>query len=458
MSKVKQCRACGSTALTAAFTVEASIRPRPTSRKPRDVTFALCDPAKDSNACGLLQRQSPDPVAPGRRAPSSAYRSNRSHLRAVATEALETISGRDCAALDIGCDDGTLLSYYPRWVDRVGLDADPRVEQIGDWAQTARASFGTREADTFLGTRRFDIITAVSVLERETAPAALFEAVRKRLSADGVFVVETPYAPMALARTATDAFVTGAEAVYSLTVLEGLARAAGLKIFRCVLTDSAGGSIRAFMTHDGVETYDFDPWFDRLARLWDEENALALRAPVSYRAFESRAQAARRQFAAVMASIADRGETVFLLGAGPEAAALYDWAGEAAPAIVAAVAPVGGGADAGDAGRPSSPTLCPGGPPVISEAACRAAEPAYLLAPASLKREMLERWRDAVQRGAHLILPTPEPHLVHVGNYAVEYGKALAGGDNAGEVETLHAILAAAGGPRLVSDRAQAAS
>jgi hypothetical protein len=120
----------------------------------------------------------------------------------------------------------------------------------------------------------------------------------------------------------------------------------------------------------------------------------------------------------------------------------YAWAGKGARAIEAAV---------GDAAPGSR--LATGGPPIVSEAESRSVEPDCLIAPATLKREMLERWRERILVGAKLIFATPRPHMVNAGNYASEFGKSLTGGDGGGGSENLRSILRAAGGLRLVADR-----
>lgn len=447
MEKITQCRACGSTALTPAFTLENMAYFEDGKRVDGPLEYVLCDGAEDANACGLLQTSDGRATRFRRVTPSSAYRSNRSHLRAIATEALETISGRDCRALDIGCNDGTLLSFYPRWVERFGIDASDIVEGVGAWATTKRMSFPSASFKQAHEDKKFDIITAVSVLEQTSDPQAFFKELKSLLEVDGVIVIETLYAPMALARTGFDAFVAGAEAVYSLSVLERLARDNGFKIFRGALTDKEGGSIRLFLTHADQDAYDFDPWYERLARLWDEENALALRALQPYQAFENRAIAARDRFQQLLASLKDAGETAHILSDGAQAIALYNWAQDDGGVITAAISQ-----------RPSAsaPYLCEHGPIVLSEAEGRAAEADYLIAPAPLKREFLERWREAIMLGARMIVVTPEPHIIEASNYAAEFGKSLAGGDTSGEVETLHAILSAAGGPRLIAARQEA--
>ncbi len=444
MEQITKCRACGSTALTPAFTLDDMAHFENGKRVEGPVDFVLCDGADDAHACGLLQASNERSSLFRRVSASSAYRSNRSHLRSVATEALETISGRDCTALDIGCNDGTLLSFYPRWVERFGIDSSEIVESVGAWATTMRTNFPSPEFEKAYGDKKFDLITAVSILEQISDPQAFFQRLKSSLTQDGVLVIETLYAPMALARAGFDAFVSGAEAVYSLSVLERLARDNGLKIFRGALTDKEGGSIRLFLTHAGQDAYDFDPWYERLARLWDEENALALRALQPYQAFENRAVAARASFQHLLSSLKDAGETAHLLSDGAHAIALYNWAQDDGAVITAAISQ-----------RPtaSSPYLCDDGPIVLSEAEGRAAEADYLIAPAPYKREFLERWREAIMLGARIIVATPEPHIVDASNYAAEFGKALSGGDSSGEVETLHAILSAAGRPRLIAAR-----
>lgn len=403
--------------------------------------YLLCDPSRDARACGLLQAAvTGDNVSAE---PSARHSSTRDHLRAAATEALEIISGRDCAALDIGCNDGTLLSFYPRWVERHGIDPSTFVDEIGDWAWTAKAAFPSEEIDAALGAKKFDIITAISVLEFSDNPRDIIARIKSLLTDDGVFVLETLYSPMALTRNSIEALQSGVSAMYTLSVLEWLVREAGMKIFKGALTGKEGGSIRLFITHAENNEFDFDPWYERLARLWDEENALAMRAVQPYQSYEQRVEAVRRAFITMIEEIAARGESVHVLGADAQTEALLLWAGQATKVVTAAV-------DTAEARLRQR--LGEKGPRIISETDSRAAEPDYYIAPTRYKREILERWREAILLGAKVIFVTPTPHVVHATNYASEYGKAISGGDGPGGVETLRAILAAAGGPRLIAD------
>jgi len=447
VKKITECRACGSRALSPAFAINglgAYGRAAAGGRGGAGVEFVFCDPSLDAMACGLLQNAHAEREAPRRGAPSGTYRTVRSSLRSLATEALEMISGRDCAALDIGCSDGSLLSFYPRWVERHGVDIADDVDLIGQWAWTAKAAFPSAELDRSFAAKKFDIISAANVLEEIEAPRAFFARIKALLAPDGVLALETLYAPMTLTRNAAASFASGVAAVYSLGVLERIVRDSGLKIVRGALTDKDGGSIRLYVTHDTVAAYDFDPWLERLATIWDEENALAMRSRHPYLAFESRLSELRTRFATIVSDAAKRGETIHLCGPQSEARFLLAWMGGVASAVDALAAP----------GQPRGERLA-GGQAIISEQESRLQEPDLLIASASLRREMLERWRDQIMKGMKLVFAAPTPIVIDSANFAAEFGKALGDAEGAGGAENLRSILAAAGGLRLVSDTAR---
>jgi len=448
--KIKSCRVCGSKALSPIFIQSEntfSLFEKRTAPPGNPEKFVLCDPTLDAKACGLVQREALNIETQFPEIPSNTFRINRDHLRAAATEALELISGRDCSALDIGCNDGTLLSYFPRWVDRFGVDSDPSIETIGEWAWTAQCEFPSTDIDKAFGTKTFDIITCISTFETINDPSLLLDAVKERLVNDGVFVLETLYAPMLMANNNIEALTSNITALYSLGVIEQLVREKGLKIFRGALTNKEGGSIRLFITHDDVTEYDFDPWSERLARLWDEETVLALRDRAPYQAFTNRSQDVYLGFQAMLERIEKRAESIYILGTDQQAEILLNWAGPFKKLITHAVEISPSQRQANNQSGFQNHNLR-----VITESECRAMEPDYLLVPAKLKREMLEYWRESIQAGGKIIFMSPEPHIVDSSNYTSEYGKTLSAGDSPAGVETLRGILHAVGGPRLISN------
>src|SRR5205085_808764 len=87
------------------------------------LTLVRCDPTRDESACGLLQME--HTVPPEVLYSSYWYRSGtnqtmRDHLHAIVTTSLALLNRTSGIALDIGCNDGTLLSNYPDAFLRLG--------------------------------------------------------------------------------------------------------------------------------------------------------------------------------------------------------------------------------------------------------------------------------------------------------------------------------------------------
>ena len=118
------CRVCGSTQLKKVIDLGPQylqgsfIKPgkeMPSNRK-INCTLVRCNPEKDENACGLLQME--HSVPPEILYASYWYRSGtnntmRTHLKGITEAVVPLFNRSDLRVLDIGCNDGTLLGFYP---------------------------------------------------------------------------------------------------------------------------------------------------------------------------------------------------------------------------------------------------------------------------------------------------------------------------------------------------------
>ncbi|WP_031550041.1 class I SAM-dependent methyltransferase [Parvularcula oceani] len=420
--RIATCRACEGTELTEAFAL------------PGEGPWVFCGDGEGHHGCGLLQRATMCPDAPLAPAPEPSW-TEQHRLRAAAHQALEMLTTRDGCALDIGCGNGSLLSAYPRWIAPIGLD--PRLSASGpqDWGFGLAEDFATQEGQAALdeaGFGTFDLITAIGALEREEDPLAFLMRAKSRLADDGVLVLETPYAVLALTKTLGSAFHDEARAVYMLSVLERLSRAAGLRIVRGSMTETSGGSIRLFLTHSDYSGHDYAPWTEGLAKLWDEEASLALHGHPPYRAFAARHARRAEEAADIAAEMQRRFEHAYVLDGGPRVAAMLRQAGLTQDLVTAVV----------------DGQALPGIEAVSDEAAQQAL-PDVLIAPAWRRREALEQWHAFIMGGGRLIFLEPEISVVCAANYAAELGRALAVTDGPGSVESLHAVLSAMRKPAL---------
>ena len=416
------CRLCGGKHLSPAFTLDTQN------------AWVYCGDNKGENGCGLLQRATVGTEELGSSSLNLSW-TEQYRLRDVVGSVLEMISTREGHALDLGCGDGDLLSAYPRWVAPVGLDE--RLEWAGptDWGTGIAADLLDEECQARLleeATDGYDVITAIGYLETQNDPRAVFEAARGLLVEDGVFVIETPYAALALTRTLASPFHADANAIYSLAQLEKLARGAGFRIIRGTMTERAAGSIRLFMVHEDYRGHDYEPWLDHLARLWDEECSLALTGRQAVGAYSMRLAARHREIASMRDAMIRADEHAYVLGTDAPVFATLSAADFGYDVISAHIGAV-----------PRE-----GFPEVITEDMAQDAPADVLIAPAWRRRETLERWYDQIMAGMRVVFFEPELTVVTRENYAAELGRALAVTDGPGSVETLRAALAAMRGGR----------
>ena len=418
------CRACGAQALTPILKLEG------------DDGYVLCDPSKDINACGLVQRQHRSQAKAQAPAPTTQIEKHRQ--RSLVSEVMEMLSTRDGHALQIECGDGSLLSQFPRWIETHGTAEIPNAS-LNEEVMSGRfpSKNLVRRLKMKVGAGGFDVITCVDQFAKSDDARSWFEGVAFLLAHDGVFVLETPYLSLALMRNAIEQFHHQANAIYSLSVLERLANATGLKIVRGAMSETAGGSLRVFFCHQDYEGFDFVPWLDQLARLWDEEASLNLVSRQPYQAMIHRVNANRQQLESLIREMKNYGEHAHILGADERMQKLLSYYAldqEVVSAVVDnhRVGPIGD-------------------IEVICESESRAAIPDLYIAPSHARREILESWRDEIFAGARIVFLSPEFEVVTRENYATALGKCLAITDGPGSVETLRNVLMAVRRPQLVT-------
>src|SRR3954469_5313966 len=135
------CRVCGSSSLTPVIDLGPQylqgsfIKPGKEMPSHRKINCSLvrCNPQIDENACGLLQME--HSVPPEILYAAYWYRSGtnntmRTHLRGIAEEAAALIGRPQARVLDIGCNDGTLLGYYPTTFQKFGVDPSDVAQEI----------------------------------------------------------------------------------------------------------------------------------------------------------------------------------------------------------------------------------------------------------------------------------------------------------------------------------------
>jgi len=411
----KTCRACGAAALTKVIDLGEQhiqgvfIKPGEEMPPMRRVALDLirCDPTRDERACGLLQTSVT--VPPEILYHRYWYRSGtnstmRDHLRGVAEEVASLLGRQGARVLDIGCNDGTLLGWYPATFERYGIDPSDAVESIGEGIAVVRDRFPSAELTQRAGGARFDAITSIAMLYDLEDPVAFVGAIRDALAPDGVWLFEMSYMPTMLEMNAYDVICHEHLEYYSLAVIEFVLAAAGLKVFKVQLDDVNGGSIRCFATHAGNFRWSDSSFRDGLHALRSREFDMQLDTDRPYRDFQDRVNAHRVEFSRIVKDLKREGKRLHVYGASTKGNTLLQFCG-----IDSSVIECAADRNPDKHGARTIGTDIP----IVSEEESRRMRPDYyVVLPWHFRREFLERERAALESGIRMIFPLPEIEIV----------------------------------------------
>ncbi len=387
----------------------------------RKIPTALvrCDVTRSEDACGLLQlaHSLPSEILYA----NYWYRSGtnetmRNHLKSIVDSALALLPSGNRRVLDIGCNDGTLLRFYPESFDRYGVDPSDIAREIKAPITVISSVFPSRIATETIGNKKFDIVTSIAMFYDLESPIDFARSIAEILSQEGIWILEMSYLPLMLKQNSFDTICHEHLEYYSLAVLEYIARKAGLRVFRAVLNDINGGSIRLYLTHAGNSRYDTVESKEFLRSLNIREFELELDTDRPYLAFQHRIEKVREDIIGLLKKAKAEKKVVHLYGASTKGNVLLQWCGITTDLVACA-------ADR-NPGKHGARTLGTD-IPIVSEEESRTAKPDYyLVLPWHFKAEFLERERAAILNGTAMIFPLPDVLVVDAKNIDAEIEKA----------------------------------
>jgi len=405
------CRVCGSTALRKVIDLgeqhlQGSFRkegiPDPPNRRIPCVLMR-CNPQEDENGCGLLQMQ--HSVPPEILYSSYWYRSgtNRTmteHLEGIVLQSVAMHDGKPGRALDIGCNDGTMLRKYPTGWKLTGIDPSdiphPEIEGI----EIIKSLFPSPR----ITNTDFNIITSIAMFYDLESPVDFVNAVACSLAWDGVWVVEMSYMPRMLELNSYDTICHEHLEYYSLAVIENICRRAAMKVVRAELNESNGGSIRCFVAHQECQKYDRPEWQTGVQALRVREFDKRLDTDKPYCSFQERIETHRDELLTLLRALRAEGKRIHLYGASTKGNTILQWCGIDSRLVECAA----------DRNPEKDGAFTLGTDiPIVSEEKSRAMKPdAYLVLPWHFRKEFLEREQKFLNDGGRFIFPLPAVEVV----------------------------------------------
>lgn len=414
------CRVCGSPHLEqlidlgdqflqGSFVKEGSANP-PLRKIP--MRLVRCDVTRNEGACGLLQLAHSVPAEilyANYWYRSGTNQTMRSHLGDIAGSVVKLLPPVNNRVLDIGCNDGTLLGHYPDNYTKFGVDPSDIAMTIKPPATVISSTFPSEELNRVISPGSLSAVTSIAMYYDLEDPVEFARQIRRLLRPDGIWVVEMSYLPMMLKQKSFDTICHEHLEYYSLAVLEGIAARAGMRVFKAVLNDINGGSIRLYLTHADNPAFGDEESAAFLKMLRVREFDLALDTSVPYRKFQQDVEGIRNTLQSMFHEFRRRGERVHVYGASTKGNVLLQWCGLDSSWIECAADrnPDKNGA------RTLGTNI-----PIVSEEISRAMAPDYyLVLPWHFKAEFLQREKAAIMAGTKMIFPLPEVSVVSAANF-----------------------------------------
>ena len=404
------CRVCGSSSLKQVvdlgpqYLQGSFVKPgkeMPSTRK-IPCTLVRCNPEVDEHACGLLQME--HSVPPEILYAAYWYRSGtnntmRNHLKSIVDSVTPIIENNKAVVLDIGCNDGTLLNYYPETYKKFGVDPSDVAQEVEN-ATVVQDIFPSDRLNVALKGSKVDIITSIAMFYDLEDPVQFVKNIKGVLSEKGVWVVEMSYMPAMLELDSYDTICHEHLEYYSFALLEKICAMAGMKIFKILFNDINGGSIRCYVTHGDNASYDTSEAYKLISATRQKEFDMELDTDKPYMAFNARINKLKSELYGLLLTYKKEGKRIHIYGASTKGNTILQWCGIDSTQI-----------DFAAERNPDKYGAYTLGTniPIISEEESRAMNPDYyLVLPWHFKEEFLEREKETLAKGIGLIFPLPK--------------------------------------------------
>lgn len=416
--RIARCRICGNPSFEPVIDLGAQAlaslfddgRAHNQLATPIPLDLVRCSAKDRPDACGFVQLR--HTVPPELMFRDYGYRSGinttmRTHLQGLAWEVESEIRlGEGDIVLDIGANDGTLLSVY----------RSPGIRCAGFEPSDVRPAgreHGIRYIPTFFQAAEFEkafpgekarVITSIAMFYDIDDPASFCRDVARILAPDGLWVIEMGYWGAALDNAGFDSICHEHLGYYTLTTLRWLARSAGFELYDVSFNASNGGSVRAYLTPRGSPRPVPPENRARIeSALWREKER-GYTSSSRHEEFRSRAEGIRHGLRWILEEALSQGKKVYGYGASTKGNVLLQYC-RLGPGEIRAIA---------DRNPAKRGRFTPGSRiPICSEEEMRAASPDLLLIlPWHFTGEFLERESALRAAGTRFIVPFPEARVL----------------------------------------------
>jgi SAM-dependent methyltransferase len=309
---------------------------------------------------------------------------------------------KDALVLDIGSNDGTLLSNFAAAGHRVlGIEPSLTAKIAQERGIPTLMTFFARDAvDRALREHGHpQVVTATNVFAHIHGVGELLENIERLVGEDSVFISESHYLGSLVETLQYDTIYHEHLRYYSLTSLRNLLATRGFRVFHVSKIPTHGGSIRVYASKSPKRTAD-----PSVERLLAEESASGLTSGAWIEEFRRRITRSKLRLYELLAKLKAGGSAIYGIGAPSRASTLVNYVG-LDDGIMECVLEIKGSLKIGK--------YMPGTKiPISEESKLYADQPPYvLLLSWHIADELCRNLKRRGYRG-DFIVPLPEPRVV----------------------------------------------
>jgi NDP-4-keto-2,6-dideoxyhexose 3-C-methyltransferase len=406
--KISQCRICGNSNLICVVDLGeqslTGIFPKSQNNKLTSGPLRLVKCHGSPDVCGLLQLEHSFDLDE-MYGDNYGYRSGLNpsmveHLKGKVTSILRQTSLSDGdLVIDIGCNDGTTLGFFPKSLRLVGID--PTSKKFAAYIPN-NIDLITEFFSKHLVHQRYQqkakVITSFSMFYDLEDPIHFARQISEVLDDDGIWVFEQSYMPAMLEKIAYDTICHEHLEFYGLKQVQWLLDKAGLIAVDVELNEVNGGSfsVTAMHKHSALANPSL-----RILDLLHQEDLKRLDQLEPYLEFEKKIQISRSELKDFVENANMQGKTIFGIGASTKGNVLLQYCNFTAQDI----------SKIGDVNPDKFGAFTPGTRiPIESEESVLKQHPDYLLVlPWHFKNFFLD---NPIFKGSTLVFPLPKLEVI----------------------------------------------
>jgi hypothetical protein len=304
------------------------------------------------------------------------------------------------AVLDIGSNDGTLLSAYNcKGLQKVGIDPTAKkfqkhyeegIELIPDFFSAYK-----------VGGRKFNVITSISMFYDLDDPVLFVNEVKESLSENGIWHFEQSYMPSMIRQNSYDTICHEHVEYYSLSPIAKMLNDADLRIIDVKMNAINGGSFAVSACHKDAH---LNIECDILNWILKREEQSGYSTPTPYREFENKIFEHRQSLRTLIFDLNQRNKTIHAYGASTKGNVLMQFCGLTSEHI-----PFAAEINPYKFGR-----ITPGSniPIISAEESLKMKPDYYLVLPWHFREGIIKNEKNYLSSGGKLIFPLPEIEII----------------------------------------------